>query len=33
VVVAVTPDSGAVVPDWRDAVVFRFDDVVAERSR
>ncbi|HLB35117.1 MAG TPA: Ig-like domain-containing protein [Gemmatimonadales bacterium] len=26
------PDSGAVVPGWRDAVVFRFNEVIDERS-
>ncbi|HXV86077.1 MAG TPA: Ig-like domain-containing protein, partial [Gemmatimonadales bacterium] len=32
VLVSVTPDSGAVVPEWRDPVTFRFDEVIDERS-
>ena len=31
-IVAVSPDSGAVIPGWRDAAVIRFNEVVDERS-
>ena len=32
VLLATTPDSGAVVPDLRDRAVFEFDEVIAENS-
>ena len=32
VLTAVRPESGAVVPDYRDPVVFSFDEVISERS-
>jgi hypothetical protein len=31
-IVAVSPDSGAVIPGWRDAAIIRFNEVVDERS-
>jgi len=32
VLVSVSPDSGAIVPDLHDPLVFRFDEVISERS-